>query len=292
MRRNFQIAIGLLWILPVIIFLQYRMVWDRLPQSVATHFGANGQPNGWMSRTAAMEFPLIPALLVVLVGAICLARIREPHAGSWAILGIFYVTPLTLIAINQQIIAFNLGESPIHGLSIVLTAFAGIVACLVVFLNAKRGVALPPADVVAEEVHGSRGWALIFLAMLAGFAMLSVRIPDAVARTVLGTTGVIFLPLAAATWLGFHYRFTHAGLEIRTLGVRLRSIPKEDIRDYREESWNWMGGYGIRGIGDDRAYVWGNSGVRIHTFGGSVFLGHHEPQRLIRDLDALTGAAT
>jgi len=37
-------------------FLQYWLVWDRLPQSVATHFAANGQPNGWMSRAAAMAF--------------------------------------------------------------------------------------------------------------------------------------------------------------------------------------------------------------------------------------------
>jgi len=46
MRRNFQIAIGLLWLAPVVVVLQYWRVWNRLPQSVATHFAANGQPNG------------------------------------------------------------------------------------------------------------------------------------------------------------------------------------------------------------------------------------------------------
>ena len=38
-----------------------------------------------------------------------------------------------------------------------------------------------------------------------------------------------------------------------------------------------MGGYGIRGIGERRAYVWGNTGVRIMLSDGEVFLGHHEP---------------
>jgi hypothetical protein len=291
MRRKFQFAIGMLWLTPVILFLQYRLVWDRLPQSVATHFAANGQPNGWMSREAAMEFPLIPVLLMLLVATICLVRIREPHAGSWAILGVFSVMPLALIAINQQIIAFNLGDTPIHGLPIVVAAFAAVLLCMMVFLGAKRGLALPEADVVAEEVHGSRAWALILLGPRALFAFAALRIPDIGLRLVFVPLALVFLTTGAATWSGFHYRFTHAGLEIRTLGLRLRSIPKEHIRDYRQESWNWMGGYGIRGLGEDRAYVWGNSGIRIHTFGGSVFLGHAEPQRLIHDLDVLTGTA-
>ena len=35
-----------------------------------------------------------------------------------------------------------------------------------------------------------------------------------------------------------------------------------------------MCGYGIRGIGERRAYVWCNSGVRIMLSDGEVFLGH------------------
>ncbi len=49
-----------------------------------------------------------------------------------------------------------------------------------------------------------------------------------------------------------------------------------------------MGGYGIRGIGDRRAYVWGNRGVRIKTSEGEVFLGHSEPEKIVRDLDLIT----
>jgi hypothetical protein len=290
MRRNFQIAIGLLWLAPVVMFLQYRLVWDRLPQSVATHFAANGQPNGWMSRATAVAFPLIPVLIVLLVATIGWARIREPHAGSWAILGLFSVLPLALIAINEQIITFNLGGTPIHALPIVLAVFAAVLLCLVVFLSARRGAPLPSANVVAEEVHGSRVWTFVLLAPLLLLAFVALRIPDPGLRLVFVPLTLIFLVTGAATWSGFHYRFTHAGLEIRALGFRLRSIPKEQIRTYQPSSWNWIGGYGIRGVGDDRAYVWGNSGVRIATYGGNVFLGHAEPQRLIHDLDVLTKA--
>jgi hypothetical protein len=46
-------------------------------------------------------------------------------------------------------------------------------------------------------------------------------------------------------------------------------------------------GYGIRGIGNTRAYVWGNKVVHISTQNGEVFLGHNDPARLVRDLDQM-----
>jgi hypothetical protein len=76
-------------------------------------------------------------------------------------------------------------------------------------------------------------------------------------------------------------------VEIRTLGFRLRSIPRADIKGYSVESWNPLRGYGIRGIGNRRAYVWCNQGVRIQTTNGEVFLGHSEPERIVRDLDTM-----
>jgi hypothetical protein len=94
--------------------------------------------------------------------------------------------------------------------------------------------------------------------------------------------------IAVHVWTGFQYFFSSAGVEIRTLGFRLRSIPVEDIRQYAAESWNPVRGYGIRGIGNRRAYVWCNQGVRIQTTDGEVFLGHSEPNRIVRDLDSIT----
>jgi hypothetical protein len=46
-----------------------------------------------------------------------------------------------------------------------------------------------------------------------------------------------------------------------------------------------MMGYGIRGLGNHKAYVWGNRGVRVHMDDGEVFLGHSNPQRIVHDLD-------
>jgi len=98
------------------------------------------------------------------------------------------------------------------------------------------------------------------------------------------------LPQAACAAMarsGLPYRFSPAGLEIYTLGLRLRSIPLVQIRDYTVEGWSPIRGYGIRGVGGCRAYVWGNRVVHIKTDDGDVFLGHSEPERIVHDLDVI-----
>ena len=95
---------------------------------------------------------------------------------------------------------------------------------------------------------------------------------------------VLFAALAMA-WTGFRYRFLHHGLEVSTLGYRLRSIPRQQIVSYAAEPWGPLGGYGIRGVGEKRAFVWGNKVVHIKTTNGDVYLGHSDPQKIVHDLD-------
>jgi len=123
--------------------------------------------------------------------------------------------------------------------------------------------------------------------LLAQFAA-AVVIPAPPVRIASAILALLFAVIAVHVWTGFQYFFSSAGVEVRTLGFRLRSIPREDIRQYAVESWNPLRGYGIRGIGNRRAYVWGNQGVRIETTNGEVFLGHSEPDRIVRDLDSIT----
>jgi hypothetical protein len=92
---------------------------------------------------------------------------------------------------------------------------------------------------------------------------------------------------AGMAWDGFHYYFTRHGVEIRTLGFRVKSIPLIQIKSYEIGGWSPLRGYGIRGIGNHKAYVWGNKGVRVQMFDGEVFLGHSDPQRIVHDLDVI-----
>ncbi len=153
--------------------------------------------------------------------------------------------------------------------------------------GAKGGSGLSPGPILAEEVHTGRLWAaLLFVPVVAELAALTA-IPNVATRVAMGLVALVLLGAAALAWSGFHYLFTNAGVEVRTLGFRLRSIPTEHIKDYAVDLWSPIRGYGIRGIGDKRAYVWGNKGVRIRTTDGEVFLGHSEPELIVHDLDLI-----
>jgi hypothetical protein len=142
-----------------------------------------------------------------------------------------------------------------------------------------------------EEIHSSRLWAAVLA--IPGLVMLAVAAsrPILGLRIGLGTAGGLMLAAALMAGSGFRYVFTATGLEISTLGYRLRSIAAGTIREYYPDRWNVAGGYGIRGLGASRAYVWGSQGVRIKIIDGEVFLGCHDPQAMIRNLDQLTQRA-
>jgi hypothetical protein len=116
---------------------------------------------------------------------------------------------------------------------------------------------------------------------------LAYNVPVIAARIAIAIGALLSFGGALMAWSGFEYRFGPQGIEVRTLGFRLRSIPKSEIQSYAAEGWGILRGYGIRGVGANRAYVWGNSGVMIKTVEGEIFLGHDHPQRVIRDLDVV-----
>jgi len=144
-------------------------------------------------------------------------------------------------------------------------------------------------NVLAEETHSGRAWSLIILLGLIGPMIGVALVPSTAGRWAVALVGVTAIGTFAMSWSGFQYRFLRHGVEIRMLGFRLRSIPKQSIVSYSIEPWAFIRGYGIRGIGNTRAYVWGNQVVHIKTSNGEIFLGHKDPERIVRDLNMVTG---
>ncbi len=144
-------------------------------------------------------------------------------------------------------------------------------------------------DLLAEETHSGRAWSLIILIALIGPSIGVALVPSTAGRWALALVAVIAIGTFAITWSGFQYRFLRHGVEVRMLGFRLRSIPRQSIVSYSIEPWTLIRGYGIRGIGSSRAYVWCNKVVHIKTANGEIFLGHNDPERIVRDLDMVTG---
>jgi len=145
------------------------------------------------------------------------------------------------------------------------------------------------SEVFAIETHAGRLWAGIILLALLGPALSVAMVPRPPARLALALVAVVGLGAFAMAWSGFQYCFMPHGLEIRLLGFRLRSIPRSAILSYAVEPWAFIRGYGIRGLGSTRAYVWCNKVVHIRLSNGEVYLGHNDPDRVVRDLDQMMG---
>ena len=72
-RTLFRTLTWLMWLALPLTALRFWLVWDQLPLRMATHFGASGQPNGWMTREVSLEFALgITAFLLLVFTAVLL----------------------------------------------------------------------------------------------------------------------------------------------------------------------------------------------------------------------------
>lgn len=276
-----------MWFVLPALALRYWQVWDRLPARIASHFDASGRANGWMTREGSMIFVICISAFIVLLGTLILGRVRNPEPASFAIVAFFYVIVGVIFWGNESVLAYNLYRRPVDVAPIILAVLFAAVALTAIILLTRRGNQLPAARILAEEVHSGRGWLVLFAVPLMLELLVVSRLPNNPTRVAMVVSILVLGTLAAFMWAGFRYVFTPAGLEIRMMGFRLRSIPKQSIRDYHVDRWSALGGYGIRGIGDRKAYVFGNTGVRITTPEGEVFLGHSQPERIIRDLDTM-----
>lgn len=290
-RKLFTILTGLMWMAIPLTALRYWQVWGALPASMATHFAADGHPNGWMPRETAFYYALgVTAFMLVVFTAIAVVVLKQKaklDTATFVLLGLFYVMVGFVFYVNNGIINHNLSGQPVSVSPVMLGLPLAIVLFTWIYVRAQRGPALPESQILAEESHGSPLFAGLFL--LIGLFLLSVAIaiPQASVRIAMGLLGALMLLIAAHAWSGFRYRFTPSGLEISTLGFRLRSITRDQIARYGVEKWTALRGYGIRGLGNTRAYVWGNQVVHIITLEGEVFLGHNDPARIMRDLDMM-----
>ena len=290
MKRPFNLLIALMWLALPLTAWRYWTVWDQLPARMATHFDAAGRANGWMSREVSLEFALgltVFVLVIFTVISYVMHRSNSAPTISWAMLGFSYLVTGFIYFANCKVIAYNLAGEPMRA-DLILALIPGAVLILVaIYLGAQRGTPLPASSHISEEIHASRFWGM-FVAAIVGLELLFLsRTPVPGARIGLALVTVLLSAVAAQAWYGFHYVFTHSGIEIRSLGFRLRSIPAAQIQQYSVARWSLLRGYGIRGIGNCRAYVWGNRGVRIQTSHGVVFLGHDEPERIVHDLDVM-----
>ena len=169
--KPYRTMTALLWLALPLTAFQYWMVWDQLPARMATHFGAAGQPNGWMSRETLAIFSLVLLAFLLATFTWALTRVRKPDALAWSLLAMFYV----VIGVLCKRQFGSAGLQPLRPSAEYRARTGGRVPrglCGDRELpsDAKRGPELPRhADRRrgTEEVHASLLWALLFAAMTA-----------------------------------------------------------------------------------------------------------------------------
>lgn len=289
-RTWFKILASLLWLAPVANSLRYWQTWNRLPLRMATHFDAAGRANGWMTPQVSLYYSAgsLAFAAAVFFGVLFFVQAKYPLARlSWALLAFFHAEIWALVYVLNSMIAFSLGESAIAISPLPVVTALGLLVIVPLAFFEKRGPVLAGSEVLAEEVHAGKRLAAILILGAGISLLLFFATPNTTSRVAFAAIGVVMLSAVAMAWDGFHYYFSRNGVEIRTLGFRLKSIPLGQIKTYEIQSWNPVRGFGIRGIGNCKAYVWGTSGVRVHTSDGEIFLGHGDPQRIVHDLNVI-----
>ena len=289
-RSLYKILSAMLWLAPAAIGYRFWLVWSRLPLRMASHFDMAGRANGWMPRETSLYFTVGFVAFLAMVFSIVLFAIEKKYGLaklSWTLLAFFHLEIWAVVYCLNSTLDYNLDGSPIATVPLLMVSAVGLIAVLAVAFSEKRGTALTPGDVLAEEVHSGRVWSALFLLPLPLMIVTAVAIPNAMARLTVGIVTALVLGAFAMAWDGFHYFFTRHGVEVRTLGFRLKSIPLMQIKNYEIQRWSAARGYGIRGVGNHRAYVWGKTGVRLELYDGEIFLGHSDPQRIVHDLNVI-----
>jgi Protein of unknown function (DUF1648) len=289
-RGLYKTLAALLWLAPLVICIRYWQLWDQLPMRMATHFNAAGHANGWMTREVSLYRSA--GFLALMAGIFftvlfVLAAKYPPTKLSWTLLAFFFAETSAFLYLQNSLLEFNLGSPKIAVAPLAVVSVVGLIVLAAVALAEKRGEALASTEIIAEEVHSGRKLSAILLLVPISLIPGSLAVPSATFRIAIIAIAVIMLAAFAMAWDGFHYYFTRHGVEIRTLGFRLKSIPLLQIKNYEVENWSPLRGYGIRGMGNCKAYVWGKTGVRVAMYDGSVFLGHSDPQRIVHDLNVI-----
>jgi hypothetical protein len=289
-RGLWNALMAALWLSLPAIGLRYWLVWDQLPARMASHFNPAGRANGWMPREVPLAFSVGFLVFLISIFTVVLYAIHKKYAVgtvSWALLAFFHLEIWSMVFMLNSTLDYNLYGKPIVTAPTLVITPIGVLALVAIALTEKCGASLPPGEVIAEEVHAGKAWSAVLLVPLIAAVAAFAAVSNLSMRFGAGMLFLLFIGVFGLAWDGFHYYFTRYGIEIRSLGFRLKSIPLGEIKQYAAESWNPIGGYGIRGMGNRKAYVWGNKGVRIKTDDGEVFLGHSQPDRIVHDLDLI-----
>ena len=94
-------------LLPIIIGLLF---WEQLPETMATHWGNDNQPNGWSSKPMAVfGIPAVIAALHVFCLIVTYADPKKSNIGAKAMGIVYWILPAVSVAVMSATYAYALG---------------------------------------------------------------------------------------------------------------------------------------------------------------------------------------
>ena len=86
------------------------LLWNKLPDTVATHFGSNGEANGWSSKAfAVFGLPAFLFVVHIFCVAVTLNDPKKRNIGKMMLTMIFWIVPVCSIIANGSTFAYALG---------------------------------------------------------------------------------------------------------------------------------------------------------------------------------------
>ncbi len=127
LKKNLKTLIitSIITLLPMIIGI---VLWNRLPEEIATHFGMNGEPNDWSSKAVTVfGMPLFLLFIQLLCAAATGYDPKNKHISDKMFKLILWIMPVVSIFTNAGIYAYALGYS-------VDIAMSSIILCGILFI--------------------------------------------------------------------------------------------------------------------------------------------------------------
>lgn len=120
------------WLIPMLIVLINALIimvkWSSLEDSLPAHYDLEGNPNGVMSRSVLLLYPLIGFIICIIAYVIAMKKDRF-QAGL-----VILSSGLSLILLSSTLVTLTAGTMPIFMLAepvILLIAVAGFIITLV-----------------------------------------------------------------------------------------------------------------------------------------------------------------
>ncbi|CAL9525218.1 DUF1648 domain-containing protein [Streptomyces sp. enrichment culture] len=263
------------WVLGVLVLLVLFPLTarDRLPDRLATHWGAGGEPDDSMPFWAATFFPALIWLLMAAVAVVSLWRARRSAGGTvaapgWAGITLGF-TGVTLLGAQASVVRANLDRAdwrdagPVTGWAVATLAGAVAVGVAAQVIGRRARVAGPPASGPSMEIpegqrfvwlsRTSNRW-LHVTGAVSGIVAVGATVAavgglaGADAWSLAGALGLVTVVVLACA--SVQARVTEKGLEVAfgPLGRPTRRWPADAIASARVENRTAMqvGGWGYR----------------------------------------------